>query len=457
MSKKSIDPEINSCPRHAAFIVLSALSGSDLHADDLIDQQLSRNLLQGPDRGLFAELVFGVLRQQGALDHYLGQLVQQPLQQLEIPVLLVLRLGLYQLLQLDRVPAHAAVHTTVELAKKIVPRAAGLVNGVLRSFQRRQAELTLPDPVSRPLDWLAATYSLPAWLAGQWLQQLSREEATALAAASNEIPPLTLRTNTLKVTRHTLLERFLEAGIAAAPCHLAPEGIQLLERCQVMLLPGFNEGLFTVQDEASQLIGHLLAPRPGERILDMCAAPGGKATHLAQLMLDQGQVLATDLNQRRTRKIQEAAQRLGLHSITASAADALTPGYQHGQLFDRILLDAPCSGLGVIRRNPEAKWRLAPAELTRCAGRQRELLAVAAGLLKPGGVLVYATCSTAVEEDEAVVDDFLSRHPQFMIENSAQFFPDSQELCTAAGYLRTWPHLHGTDGFFAARLKRNDR
>ena len=454
MSKPKPAIPATSSPRQAAYTTLQRLANSSLHADDLVDQELSRNQLQGPDRGLFAELVFGVLRRQGTLDYYLKQLVQQPLERLELPVLLLLRLGLYQLRYLDRVPSHAAVHATVELTNEILPRAKGLINGVLRSYLRQQDTLTLPDPARQPVAWLAAAYAVPGWLAEQWLQQFPQNEAAGLAAASTEIPPLTLRVNTLKSSRDALLKRLQAAEIAAEPCRFAPEGIQILQRCQITGLPGFDEGLFMVQDEASQLVAHLLAPQTGEQILDMCAAPGGKATHLAQLMNDQGSITATDLNARRIRRICESAERLGLTCIQAIAADALANDYLQGRQFDRILLDAPCSGLGVIRRNPEAKWRLTLAEISRCADRQRQLLAAAASRLKPGGVLVYATCSTAVEEDETVIKDFLSRNPEFVVENGAQLFPFWVDLFDNSGYLRAWPHRHGTDGFFAARLRR---
>jgi len=457
MPKNQSSTKPSSSPRRAAFDTLQRLSGSDLRADDLIDQELSHNQLQGPDRGLFAELVFGVLRRQGTMDHYLAQLVQQPIERLELPVLLLLRLGLYQLRYLDRVPNHAAVHETVELTNEILPRAKGLINGVLRNYLRTQETLTLPDPALQPTAWLSAAYSVPSWLAEQWLHQFPQNEAAGLAAASAEIPPLTLRTNTLKTTRTDLLGRFATAGLSAEPCRFSPEGINLLDRCQINSLPGFEEGLFAVQDESSQLVAHLLDPQPGEQVLDMCAAPGGKATHLAQLMSDQGTIIATDLNQRRIRRIRESAERLGLQSIQPLASDALATDYLQDMLFDRILLDAPCSGLGVIRRNPEAKWRLTPTEVSRCAERQRLLLTSAAKRLKPDGILVYATCSTAVEEDEAVVKDFLSRHSEFMVVNGTRLFPAWPDLFTPAGYFRCWPHQHKTDGFFAARLKRINR
>lgn len=444
-------------PRQAAVEVLLRLAGSALHADDLIDQELSRNRLQGPDRGLLTELVFGVLRRQGTLDHCLRQLVQQPLEQLQLIVLLLLRLGLYQLRYLDRIPPHAAVHASVELASQLAPRAKGLVNGVLRSYLRRENELSLPDPQQQPKAWLTAAQSLPDWLADQWLQQFPREEAARLAAASLETPPVTLRANSLRISRGMLLEQLEAANITAEPCRYASDGIRLVSRCPVTELPGYRDGLWVIQDEASQLVSLLLDPQPGEQVLDMCAAPGGKATHLAQLMADRGLVTATDLNQRRVRKISESAERLGLACIRPLVADALQPGYLAGQQFDRVLLDAPCSGLGVIRRNPEAKWRLNPTEITRCAARQRQLIEVAASCLKPGGVLVYATCSTAEEEDEAVIEDFLSRHHAFVIEDDVPVLRSHPDFCTPAGALRTWPHRHGCDGFFAARLKRIPR
>lgn len=441
-------------PRHAAHAVLVRLVDSDLHADDLIDQELSRGLLNGPDRGLFSELVFGVLRHQATLDHYLAQLVDQPLVKLQLPVLLLLRLGLYQLRYLNRVPSHAAVHESVELAKQLCPKASGLVNGVLRAAQRRQDSLTLPERSADPAGWLAVAYSLPGWLAEQWLQQFPLEQAAALAAATLELPSLTVRTNTLRTTRQELLALFAEQGIVAEPCRYAPEGIRLLGRHFVPDLPGFKHGLFVVQDEASQLVAHLVAPQPGETVLDVCAAPGGKATHLAQLMRDQGTLVASDLNQRKVRKIEQSVERLGLACLQPQVADALSPDYQQGRQFDRILLDAPCSGLGVIRRNPEAKWRLQPSDLARFAGRQRQMLGQVAPLLRAGGILVYATCSTAVQEDEAVLEDFLSSYPEFVVENGAQVFPAWAELFTPDGCLRTWPHRQGCDGFFSVRLKR---
>ncbi len=454
MQKNKQLSKSTSSPRHAAYNTLIKLSGSDLHADELIDIELSQNLIQGADRGLFAEIVFGVLRHQGTIDYYLDKLVNQPLNRLEISVLILLRLGLYQIHYLDRVPEHAAVNETVALAAEVIPRAKGLINGVLRNFLRSRETITLPVAEKSAINWLTASYSVPNWLAEQWLRQFSLMEAEELAAESLKIPLLTLRANTLKTNRSAIMDSFSASGILAEPCRYSPEGIRLLQNHQITSLNGFSEGMFTVQDESSQLVAHLLDPEPDDEVLDVCAAPGGKATHLSQLMGGRGKITATDLNQRRVKKIRESAERMGIKNICCLVGDALSTDYLKGLMFDRILLDAPCSGLGVIRRNPEAKWRLQPAELARCASRQRLLLDKASYLLKPGGILVYATCSTAPEEDEDVVQDFLSSNPEFVIENGSHLFKYGSELFDSAGYMRIWPHKHGADGFFAVRLKR---
>jgi len=420
----------------------------------MMDRELEAGRLSGPDRGLFAELVFGVLRRQGTLDHILSQLLEQPLGKLQPLVLVLLRLGLYQLIYLDRIPESAAVNETVNLSKQAVPRASGLINAVLRNYLRRRGTLTFPDPITSPAASIAARHSHPLWLVNQWLDQLGPEEAEQLAEASSCQPPLTLRANTLRTSREELLQRFTDNGIASAPCRFSPHGILVEGRHHIPGLPGFREGLFAVQDEASQMAGILLDAQPGERILDACAAPGGKATHLAQIMGNRGELLAMDISRNKLPLIQETAQRLGISIISTRAADLLQSAALPANAFDRVLLDAPCSGLGVIRRNPEAKWRLTPADFTRLATTQKAMLKNAARLLKPGGTMLYSTCSTTVEENESVVLDFISRQGDCVLENLNVFFPDCSELFTHEGMFRAWPHRYTMDGFFAARIRK---
>lgn len=441
-------------PRQAAYSVLLRIHKEGSYADQLMDRELAHGSLSGPDRGLFAELVFGVLRRQGTLDHILTGLSNQPLAKLEPQVLILLRLGLYQLAYLDRIPESAAVNETVNLAKLALPRAGGLINAVLRNYLRHKETITFPDPVAAPAASVAARHSHPAWLVKLWFSQLGEQETELLAEASSRQPPLTLRANTLRISRDELLQRLLDNAIAATPCRFSPHGIQVEGRHHIPGLPGFREGLFYVQDEASQIAGFLLGPRPGERVLDTCAAPGGKATHLAQLMGNQGELLAMDLSRNKLPLILESAQRLGVSIIGTRAADLLQSGAFPVNAFDRVLLDAPCSGLGVIRRNPEAKWRLTSADITRLAATQKAMLKNAVRLLKPGGVLLYSTCSTTFEENEEVVRDFLSRQGDCVLENLNAIFPEWRELFTDEGMFRAWPHRHAMDGFFAARLRK---
>ena len=424
------------------------------YADHLMDRELTQGKLSGPDRGLFAELVFGVLRRQGTLDYILSGLLTQPLARQEPQVLIFLRLGLYQLMYLDRIPESAAVNETVNLAKQTLPRASGLVNGVLRNYLRHKDTVTFPDPVAAPADSIAARHSHPAWLVKLWFSQIGEADTELLAEASSRQPPLTLRTNTLRTTREELLSTFANNGISATPCRFSPHGIQIEGRHHIPGLPGFREGLFTVQDEASQMVAFLLDPQAGERVLDTCAAPGGKATHLAQLMGNQGELLAMDNAGSKLPLILETALRLGITNIRTRAADLLQSAALPAAAFDRVLLDAPCSGLGVIRRNPEAKWRLTSDDITRLAAVQKIMLKNAVRLLKPGGVLVYSTCSTTPQEDEEVVRDFLSRHPDCVLEDLNKLFPEYREAFTEDGMFRAWPHRHGMDGFFAARIRK---
>jgi 16S rRNA (cytosine967-C5)-methyltransferase len=441
-------------PRQAACETLLRIRKEGGFADRLIDKELTDGALTGPDRGLYAELVYGVLRRQGTLDHILQQLLEKPMIELDPLALVILRIGLYQLTCLDRIPESAAVNESVNLAKLITPGTSGLINAVLRNYLRRRDSITFPDITSHPAEAIAARHSQPEWLAEQWVDQLGAIEAQQLAEASSQQPPLTLRVNTLRSSRDGLMSEFAEHGIEAAPCRYSLDGIVLTGRHTVNTLPGFDAGLFAVQDEASQMAGLLLGAEPGERIWDACCAPGGKTCHIAQQMDDRGELIATDISRSKLTLVQESARRLGISIVTTAVADLHQPDTFPEGSFDRILLDAPCSGLGVIRRNPEAKWRLFSGDVTRLAAVQKTLLKNAAVKLKPGGTLLYSTCSTSEAENEMVVEDFLLHHPEFVLENLNDIFPQWQELFAFYGMFRVWPHRHGMDGFFAARIKR---
>lgn len=442
-------------PRQSAFEILLAMEKSTSFADTLVDRELSTDDLQGPDRGFLTELVFGVLRRRSTLDYLIDCYATQKSVKLERSVLILLRLGLYQIYFLDRVPVSAAVNETVHLVKRFIPRAAAFSNAVLRRAVRERDAVPWPDRKSDPAGFVAVRHASPHWLVEQWTGQVGPDEVESLASIMSSPPPLTLRTNTLKISREDLLALLTEKGVQAQATSFSPFGVQVLVPTPPTLLPGFSDGLFTVQDESSQLASLFLFPLPGEAILDLCAAPGGKATHLAQLMEDRGAILACDRDERKLRLVRESATRLGISIIETRKIDASMPLAElHGRRFDRILLDVPCTGLGVLRRNPEAKWRLRTADPARMAVLQGAILRNAVEFLADDGVLLYSTCSTSVEENEQVINDFVSERNDFMVENLQRLFPELSRLCTDRGFFRGWPHRHGMDGFFAARLRK---
>jgi 16S rRNA (cytosine967-C5)-methyltransferase len=448
-----------SAPTQARLVaarVLERVERTRAFADLALQSALARTKLGARDRAFATELVYGTLRWRGRLDHLLGQLLDRPFEALDPDVRTLLRLGAYQILFCDSVPAAAAVDQTVRSARVLgAERASGFLNAVLRRLAQRAAELPLPALDADPLAHLEHALGLPRWIAERWLPAYGPAEAAALAEASNAVPPLTLRANRRRTTRDALLAGLRPRFPEARACRFAPDGIVLGHGGQPGADPAFVAGLCTVQDEASQLVVELLDPQPGERVLDACAAPGTKTTAIAERVGPAGLVVALDKSERRLALVGRAARRLGLDNVTALARDASQPlGDLPGAPFDRVLVDAPCSGLGTLRRNPDARWRVAPEDPALLAVTQAALLAAAAAVLRPGGALVYSTCTLLHEENEAVVADFLSREPGFRRAAVAELPAALGPLLDAEATLRTWPQRHGTDGFFAVRLVR---
>lgn len=414
--------------------------------------------LDSRDRALVTELVYGVLRWQGRLDWIINQHIKIKPDKVDLSVRLNLRLAVYQLLFLDRIPAAAAVHQAVELTKASKPEhVVRFVNGVLRTISRKRMELKEAVPEGSTDYRLAILYSYPEWLVQRWLSKLGEEETESFCRASNQIPPTTVRINTLKTTVTTVAASFREFGFSVEPGNFVNEALHLRAiRSDLSSLDHYQRGEFQVQDEASQLIAHLLQPQPGERILDACAGLGAKSTHLAQLMENQGEIIALDNQGWKLSRLMENAQRLAVSCIEPLEIDLLELESSGEELFfDRILLDAPCTGLGVLRRNPDIKWKVRPKDFRRLHLVQIQMLKRLAPLLKPGGVLLYATCTVASEENEETVQGFLSEHPHYQPESVRPYLPPGGAgMVNRNGALQTWPHRHGTDGFFAARLRR---
>jgi len=419
-------------------------------ADLALDAELARLSLAPRDIALATELVYGTLRWQRYLDWILAPHSRRRLSALDPRARVLLRLTAYQLAFLDRVPAFAAVNDAVTLARG-APGVAAYVNAVLRAFARRGVAEREPAPPRDAIEALAVRCSFPTWLAARWVARYGAIEAEALMRALDERPSLTLRTNTRRLGREALAERLrTEEGVHTRPTPLAPEGLVAESGGAPGRWRAFADGACVAQDEASMLVARLLEAAPGETAADVCAAPGTKTTHLAQLMEDRGRILALDPQPARLGRVTEAAARLGLAIIETieGAVETLAPRW--AATCDRVLVDAPCTNLGVLRRNPEVKWRRQPADVTAAAERQRSILAAAATLVRPGGRLVYATCSLEPEENDVVVADLLAQRADFVVDTPADFAvaPD------AAGFVRCLPHRLGTDGFTAIRLRR---
>jgi 16S rRNA (cytosine967-C5)-methyltransferase len=437
--------------------------------DVLLDRRLGASTLDGRDRGLAVELTYGVLRRLATIDWRLEPVLDKPLPRLPVIVQMLLRLGAYQILFLDRIPQSAAVNESVNLARANARSLgrdwSGLVNAVLRSLIREPAR-PWPSADTDAAQTLAVRHSVPLWLSRRWLDRLGAANAEIVCEQTAGIPPVTLRVNRLKTRREDYLARLRQAGIAAAPTSVSPVGITIEDGGSIPSLPGFEEGLFYVEDEAAQLIPPLLAPQPGEVVLDACAAPGGKATHLAELMQDRGAIYALDRKGARLDLVRSNCARLGITSVVPvqgdvrsavewSRAVGSSKTADGRPTFDRILVDAPCSGLGVLRRHPEAKWRKDSESFDRHQSLQLQILELVAPCLRAGGVLVYSTCSTEPEENQAVIDEFCCTHAEFRRVSVAPWLPTAaQEFLTGRGDLSTMGNRYSMDGFYAARLKK---
>ncbi|MBD2089595.1 16S rRNA (cytosine(967)-C(5))-methyltransferase [Microcoleus sp. FACHB-1515] len=437
--------------RQQAFLALRSITYQDAFADIALDRVLRSAQMERLDRSLTTELVYGCTRRRRTLDALIDQFATKSAAQQPPDLRIILHLGLYQLRYLTQIPPSAAVTTTVDLAKQNrLGALSGFVNGVLRQYLRQAAEadpLRLPN---EPIDRLAIQYSYPDWLTQLWINQFGLEVAETLCDWFNQPPSIDLRVNPLATSIDRLEAEFAAAKVRTVRLPYLPQALRLQARTGAIdALPGFAQGWWTVQDASAQLVGHLLNPQPGEVVIDACAAPGGKTTHLAELMQDQGKIWAIDRAASRLKKVQQNADRLKLRSIETLTADSRDLPQFH-KTADRVLLDAPCSGLGTLHRHADARWRQTPDSIAQLVQLQTELLAQAATWVKPGGVLVYATCTLNQQENEAIVQQFLADHPDWQIQP-----PDSEwaEFATSEGWLKIRPDQQQMDGFFMTKLQ----
>jgi len=442
-------------PRQLAFLALRAVHRG-AYADAALDRVLRQAQLSAPDRRLVTELVYGSVRKQRSLDAIIDQLGKKKAHQQPPDLRAILHLGLYQLRYQERIPASAAVNTTVGLAKDNgFSGLTGFVNGLLRQYIRLAAQIV--DPLQlpeNPVERLGILHSYPSWVVEVWLEQLGMAETEQLCEWMNQSPAIDLRVNPLRANIEQVELAMHSAGVLVRRVPQLPQSLRLIGSSgSIQNLPGFNEGWWTVQDSSAQLVGHLLNPQPGDVVVDACAAPGGKTTHIAELMEDKGTVWACDRAAPRLRKLKENIQRLRLQSIQICVGDSRNLA-QFKNLADRVLLDVPCSGLGTLHRHADARWRQTPESVQELSVLQSELLSQTSLFVKPNGVLVYATCTLHPLENEGVIQAFLAEHPNWRIDPPTSDSTGAA-FVTAEGWAKLWPHRHQMDGFFMVRLKKD--
>ncbi len=442
-------------PRGICLDILNRVEETDLHPDRLLTDSFKRyRHLTSLDRSFLTELTYGVIRWRGKLDWVIRQFSKIPFEKIELETLNILRLGLYQILFLSRTPSSAAVNESVELAKHIRGKGgAGFVNALLRSAIRQKDGISYPDITVDPALHISIVQSHPLWLVQRWVSEMGAEETVKICTFNNQISPLTLRTNTLKINRQDLIEKLKEKELKPFPAFFSEEGIVLQDSPPTSELPLLKEGFYIIQDEASQLVSFILDPKPGERILDACAAPGGKTTHMAQKMGNLGEIYALDLSRAKLDLLEGMSQRLGIGIVTTIKGDATRPlPIPQGMKFDRILADVTCSGFGTLRRNPDLKWRRGEGDIKRLGELQFTILMSLGEYVKEGGVLVYSTCTVFHEENEEVVEKFLDVNPQFQFESIGKILPEKYRPFIHNGYFKSFPPADKMDGFFVARI-----
>jgi 16S rRNA (cytosine967-C5)-methyltransferase len=441
--------------REAALEILKEIEEKGAYLNLVLNRLLSRQSFPGAERTLLTELSYGVIQRLNTLDWVITLYLTHPLEKLTPWVRNILRLGAYQLLYLERVPDSAAVDESVKLAHRYGHKGvAGLVNAVLRKISASKETLPWPERDKDPGLYLSLRYSYPLWMVQRWLKNMGFAETEAFCAAGNLAPPLTVRVNTLRLSKNELKRTLAREGVEATDCRYAVDGLELKLSGRLTDLDGFREGLFQVQGEASMLAAPLLNPQPGETVLDLCSAPGGKTAHMAALMQNQGEIVATDLYPHRLKLVQETAKKYRINIIYPEKLDGRSLPPDKKGAFQRVLLDVPCSGHGVIRRKGDLKWRRKPEDIASLSMLQLQLLKEAFKALNPGGVLLYSACTIEPEETTNVIETFLAQEPSAQPAMLSPLLPAELRSEEIQGRIFLWPHKHNLDGFFLARIRK---
>lgn len=437
--------------RRLAVQALLQINRDGAYANIVLQQMLTEHKLSDIDRRFFTELVYGVVRRRNYLDAIIAALAKRPLRKLSSIVVEILRLGLYQLIYMDKVPDSAAVNESVKLAKKMARGLDGFVNGVLRNFLRNRDSYSIDELAKNEVERLAYIYNQPVWLLDLWLKTYGETETIGLCTCFNERPRLTARINTLKTSVADGMSALEKAGWLAEATGKLPEAVHITHHTgSLESAPIVKAGLITFTDEASMAVAYVVDPKPGEKVLDCCAAPGGKTMHLAARMNNEGQIVADDIHEHKLGLMEANAKRLGVTIADFNLQDATKLPQTWYNQFDKVLVDAPCSGLGILQRKLDMRWHKTPESLTELPKLQQQIIETAAKTVKPGGVLVYSTCTINRAENEGVVEAFLKANDNFELEDASSFLPFETE----GPMVTLWPHRDEMDGFFIARLRK---
>ncbi|TKD71706.1 16S rRNA (cytosine(967)-C(5))-methyltransferase RsmB [Pseudalkalibacillus hwajinpoensis] len=437
--------------REAALDVIEKINKNQAYSNLLLNETIKKHKLSRKDTGLLTEIVYGTIQRKQTLDFYLDDFLTNR-KRIQTWVISLLQLSLYQMIYLDRVPDRAIIHEAVEIAKKRGHKGiSGMVNGVLRNTQRKG--LRDPEEIEDVAEQISIAKSHPLWLVKRWIDQLGVEATEAMCEENLLAPYVTARVNVSKTSIDQVIKDLEKEGVQAVPGSLSVDAIKVLEG-KLLETSVYKRGDLTIQDESSMLVARALGIEPGQKVLDACAAPGGKSTHIAERLNGSGHVNSLDLHAHKVKLIKKQAQRLNLRAIEAETLDSRNVGDRFkANSFDRILVDAPCTGFGVLRRKPDIKWSKQEEDINRITSVQKGILDAQASLLKPGGKLVYSTCTIEETENQEVVKQFLTDHPEFKLDETLMNrLPDKVSEYCDGGQLQLLPHYFGTDGFYIACL-----
>lgn len=443
-------------PRETALKVLYDINKSGAYSNIALNKYLEGGKLSNLDKAFITELVYGTLKWRLSIDHIIEQFSSVKIKKLSPWILNVLRLGVYQLVYISKIPESAACNESVNLAKRYGHSASSrYVNAVLRNVARSKDKITYPDRSKDLISYLSVKYSHPDWMVKKWLELFGESFTEELLKSNNDTPPLTVRVNTLKTDKGGLVNALKNEGVETTSAKYIDSALTIDNPSSLTKMEAFVKGLFQVQDESSMMVGRILDPKPGEFVIDVCSAPGGKATHIAELMNNKGRVVARDIHEHKIKLINEAAQRLGIQIIQTEVFDASKQDEKLMGKADSVLVDAPCTGLGIIRRKPDIKWTRTQNDLKEIVKLQEKILSVSSHYVKPGGVLVYSTCTIEPQENEEMVKAFLKDNKDYSLEDISEFIPGGLAKDTAKeGYIQLYPNIDGIDGFFISKMRR---